>query len=249
MDGRADVIVEAGDWSAPTSELGDGDDVLDLRRMTNLEYPKNRYGKATTYLGGCICNGGNDRYFGNRDIGRSSADLGAGNDLAWMVTRERTYANGGPGNDVIHGGSGPDRLYGGDTLRGGVDILYGHAGQDLLAKYGSGRAILNGGPHSDYLSGGLGNDTLIGGGPPFDRGGGDSLHGAGGNDRYIGSAGKDHVVDPWGTSTAFLGAGQDDLVLAKGKRHRINCGPNRDWINIFVRGMRGCEVVSSRRRR
>jgi hypothetical protein len=249
IDGRADVFVEAGDWSAPMSELGDGPDLLDLRRMTNIEYPKNHYGKAEIAFGGCRCNGGDDRYFGNAGLGVSNISLGVGNDRAWVVTSGGSNVDAGPGNDVVHGGPGPDVIYGGNTLRGGVDILYGHGGQDTLAKYGSGRAILNGGPGSDYLSGGSGNDLLIGGGRPFDRGGGDSLLGAGGNDRYVGSGDKDHVIDPWGSTIASLGAGDDDVVVDRRRRHRIDCGPGRrDWIKYAVRNFTRCEVIGSRRR-
>ncbi len=242
MDGRADVIVHAEDWSAPRSALGAGSDVLDLRRMTNIDYPKTRRGESAFPLGGCDCGSGDDRYYGHARLGKSAIILGSGNDLAWVVTKGGSHVNGGPGNDVVHGGPGPDVIYGGDTLPGGVDILFGHGGNDTLAKYGSGRAILNGGPGTDYLSGGLGPDVLIGGGNLGEGRGYDALRGAGGNDLYIGSNGVDHVLDKLGSTTAVLKGGRDSVVIDPKRRHRINCGAgNNDWVSHRVVGAIGCE--------
>ncbi|MBS1678226.1 MAG: hypothetical protein JST08_12675 [Actinobacteria bacterium] len=78
-------------------------------------------------------------------------NTGAGNDT---VTLGRTVPvpatiRGGPGNDVLIGGAGNDKLIGGP----GDDELNGRGGNDMLL----------GGPGDDVLNGGPGEDTLIGG--------------------------------------------------------------------------------------
>jgi Ca2+-binding RTX toxin-like protein len=70
---------------------------------------------------------------------------------------------GGPGRDVLTGGSGDDKLIGGT----GNDRLTGGRGDDLLA----------GGPGTDALYGGRGDDILLNG--P----GGGVRRGGGGNDK------------------------------------------------------------------
>jgi Ca2+-binding RTX toxin-like protein len=65
---------------------------------------------------------------------------------------------GGPGNDTLIGGSGPDKLVGG----GGDDTLVGGSGDDVLYG-GPGADRLLGGPGDDVLHGGSGADTLLGG--------------------------------------------------------------------------------------
>jgi Ca2+-binding RTX toxin-like protein len=79
---------------------------------------------------------------------------------------------GDTGNDVLTGGTGPDRLFGGggnDVLNGGVgnDILSGGTGNDRLTG-GTGTNVLIGGAGSDKLTGGTGDDLLIGGPTTFD---------------------------------------------------------------------------------
>lgn len=74
---------------------------------------------------------------------------------------------GGPGNDALAGGNGPDKLIGGegnDTLagRGGDDMIFGGPGADELLG-GAGSDVLRGGP-LDAFFGGPGRDTLIRGG-------------------------------------------------------------------------------------
>ena len=77
-----------------------------------------------------------------------------------------TLAGDGRAN-VLDGGAGDDRLYGGpdggdDTLMGGEgnDKLYGGKGNDTL-NGGPGRDTLNGGPGDDTLAGGPGHDTFV----------------------------------------------------------------------------------------
>ncbi len=96
-----------------------------------------------------------------------------GNDIVdasnWVGVGILAY--GGPGNDLIKGGSGRDQLYG----EGGDDIVEGNGDRDVL--YGdfevsgsdAGNDILRGGDGNDELygdvryGGGTGNDTLEGG--------------------------------------------------------------------------------------
>src|SRR5207245_2730859 len=61
-------------------------------------------------------------------------------------------AYGGPGNDTLIGGSGPDGLYGDD----GKDLLKGGDGDDGLVG-GSGSDVVYGNAGNDYLLGGNGN--------------------------------------------------------------------------------------------
>ncbi len=79
--------------------------------------------------------------------------------------------NGGPGNDVIFGDRGNDRLDGGE----GADSLYGGIGDDELS----------GGPGDDLLSGGFGADSIDG------EGGDDFVRGDATLDRIVDSGGDD----------------------------------------------------------
>lgn len=87
---------------------------------------------------------------------------------------------GGPGNDLLVGGSSVlgDRLIGGP----GDDVLKGMGGPD----------VLYGGPGNDTLIGGPGDDKLYGG--PGD----DKLYGGPGNDLLRGEAGNDLLIDNLG---------------------------------------------------
>jgi Ca2+-binding RTX toxin-like protein len=74
--------------------------------------------------------------------------------------------NGGPGDDLIRGGDGPDTLNGDegdDTLIGfrGADIMRGGDGDDMM--------IWNNGDGSDIMDGGPGNDTSVVNGSPADE--------------------------------------------------------------------------------
>lgn len=84
-------------------------------------------------------------------------NTGAGNDT---VTLGRTVPvpatiRGGPGDDVLTGGAGNDKLIGGP----GNDELNGRGGNDELIG-GSGGDVLNGGPGDDTLIGGSGHNIL-----------------------------------------------------------------------------------------
>ncbi len=84
-------------------------------------------------------------------------DGGAGDDVV-IVARNvpaPVTLSGGPGNDLLVGGAGNDKLSGGP----GNDTLIGRGGNDKLS----------GGPGNDTLIGGPGEDTCIGG-PGHDKG-------------------------------------------------------------------------------
>ncbi|HZQ37685.1 MAG TPA: hypothetical protein VFD32_17260, partial [Dehalococcoidia bacterium] len=66
------------------------------------------------------------------------------------------HLSGGPGDDILTGGSGAEKLDGGP----GNDSLLGKGGADTLDG-GPGDDILTGGTSDDIVTGGSGNDRLI----------------------------------------------------------------------------------------
>lgn len=125
---------------------------------------------------------------------------------------------GGPGDDVLIGGAGADRLYGDagdDTLTGGAgpDMLKGHADADTLSG-GSGDDDFHGGAGRDDLFGGQGADMMRGmAGWDEIRGGadGDTLHGNAGRDELHGGAGDDVLRGHAGRDELFGNGGSDEL--------------------------------------
>ena len=97
------------------------------------------------------------------------------------LTRGFTF-HGGPGNDVLVGGAGPDLLDGGI----GDDTLIGGGGPDRL-RGGAGHDTLIGGAGNDFLGGDRGEDVLVAGT------GRDSLIGGGGHDRLFAAAAGDRL--------------------------------------------------------
>ena len=89
---------------------------------------------------------------------------------------------GGPGNDVLIGGDGPDLLDGGR----GDDVLIGGGGPDRL-RGGAGHDTLIGGAGNDFLGGDRGEDVLVAGT------GRDTLIGGGGHDRLFAAAASDRL--------------------------------------------------------
>jgi Ca2+-binding RTX toxin-like protein len=82
---------------------------------------------------------------------------GSGDDVLRCFPTDRwCYFDGGPGADVLTGGTGYDRLFG----RAGDDILRGGAEFDTL-KGGQGRDRLVGGADGDHLHGDSGADRLV----------------------------------------------------------------------------------------
>jgi Ca2+-binding RTX toxin-like protein len=101
-------------------------------------------------------------------------------------TDHSCYFDGGPGADVLRGGTGLDSLFG-----------------------GRGNDVLRGGAEFDTLKGGQGRDRLVGGAD------GDHLHGDSGADRLVSredrSAGEARVLD-----RVDCGAGRRDRAVADG---------------------------------
>jgi len=158
---------------------GDGDDVIDVRRVDSRFGEAKFEGFGTGTGVAVLAGGGDDRVIGSDDafnllLGEQGADRlrggsrrdilsgGAGNDkLIGLGARDRLL--GKAGNDYLDGGAGPDLLSG----NAGDDRLFGGAGADLLGG-GPGRDRLRGGPGADTLIGGRGMDSLDGG-PGRDR--------------------------------------------------------------------------------
>lgn len=128
------------------------------------------------------------------------------------------YSFGGPGNDVIQGGSLADGIYGdegNDILKGGDgrDRIYGGLGDDQIDGEGGGDSIfgeegfdqLAGGTGDDGIDGGDGNDLIWGGY------GDDWLTGDLGNDILQGEDGVDHIFGGIGNDTITGGNGDDYL--------------------------------------
>jgi serralysin len=93
---------------------------------------------------------------------------GPGNDV--LVSSGAEYLWGDDGNDTISGSDNRkrgNRLLGGpgnDTIRGGAgpDLIYGNSGQDRIVG-GTGNDQLFGGPGADVIYGNSGNDHIEGG--------------------------------------------------------------------------------------
>jgi Ca2+-binding RTX toxin-like protein len=98
--------------------------------------------------------------------------------------------DGGPGNDVLFGLYGDDRLVGGP----GADTVFGGRGADQAFGLG-GRDTIVGGWGADLIRGGRGADRLFG------RRGPDALYGGFGNDRLNGGRGIDTCRGGPGTDT------------------------------------------------
>ncbi len=150
---------------------------------------------------------GDDVAYGT--IASQRADLGPGDDAAFLKGGEDTIFGGG-GADTLFGEGGDDHLFGG----GGRDSLFGSLGKDRLHGEG-GRDALEGAEGADTLSGGGGSDTLSGGKAA------DRLAGDGGADLLLGGAGRDTLVGGAGEDTLFGGRGRDQFVLAPGGGHDV----------------------------
>ena len=116
-------------------------------------------------------------------------------------------ASGGAfaGNDVLDGGNGDDRIYGGEDN----DTLTGGNGQDLLDG-GEGDDTLSGGNDNDTLFGGAGKDTLTGGN------GDDTLDGGESNDTLSGGNGADILKGGASDDSLAGGSGADAFVFKPG---------------------------------
>ena len=130
------------------------------------------------------------------------------------VVRDRLY--GGPGNDAISGGLGPDAIYGedgNDALEGGAsrDWIHGGLADDRIEGW-SERDFLWGDEGNDIITGGLDDSVglddrdIIWGGAGDDR-----IDGWKGNDEIYGNAGNDEIYGGKGDDYISGGAGHDNL--------------------------------------
>ncbi|MXG89891.1 calcium-binding protein [Nocardioides flavescens] len=116
--------------------------------------------------------------------------------VATLVAEPGRVTVGTPGDDVVVGTSGVDRVLG----RGGDDLVCGLGGADTL-RGGTGDDVLAGGPGSDVIRGGAGDDVLSAGAGADAVAGGrgdDVLRGRRGRDDLIGGPGRDTSLDPAG---------------------------------------------------
>ncbi|MCP5200843.1 MAG: putative Ig domain-containing protein [Gammaproteobacteria bacterium] len=145
---------------------------------------------------------------------RASDGAGASVSATFVLRVEAAavVGRGGPGDDVLAGGDGADRLAGGpgdDRLRGGAgaDRLYGGPGADVIHA-GAGADIVYGGSGDDLLFGEDGHDRLNAGA------GDDVLWGGPGHDRLLGEQGDD-------TYYFALGDGRDRIEEHAGGSDRL----------------------------
>jgi hypothetical protein len=175
-----------------------------------------------------------------RRVGLIYGVLGDGNDVLRIdadgpdavPAGVRALIDGGPGNDVLLGGLGRDRLLGGpdgDTIAGGEgdDLLKGGEGDDGVIGF-AGNDRIYGGPGGDALFGFGGKDRVVGG--P----GRNTLMGGNGADRVLGGAARDVLFGGKGRDRLFAGAGPD-VIRARDRRRdpRIDCGPGSNE-RVFV---------------
>ncbi|MBS0124866.1 calcium-binding protein [Thetidibacter halocola] len=118
---------------------------------------------------------------------------------------------GGPGNDVLTGTAGGDRMNGGDgndfiSARGGSDNVRGDRGNDVISA-GAGNDTVAGGAGNDRLLGETGRDKLLGGA------GNDLLDGGAGRDVLTGGAGGDAFVFGGGDRVTDFDALEGDQIL------------------------------------
>lgn len=188
---------------------------------------------------------GNDTVHGNEgDDWINAIYRESDGDDRYYVYSGTLIAYGGPGNDLIGGKEGEDRLYGGtgndriygwagnDSIDGGAgdDTLFGADGQDQI-KPGNGDDSVYGGDGDDWINAFYNDEgedrywitsgTLIAyGGDGNDLLGGkdgdDQLHGGPGNDRMWAKEGNDQLYGGDGDDVLFGGEGNNGLYGGNG---------------------------------
>ncbi len=150
-----------------------------------------------------------------------------GDDRIQVFRGERSFLDGGAGQDSLSSGAGGDTLDGGE----GNDSLDGGLGNDVLIG-GAGADTLRGGAGGDRMLGGLGDDTYI-------------VDAAG--DRALETDGDGH--DQVRASLSFvLGSGLEDLLLTGGNdiAGQGNAGDNRIAGNTgdnLLMGLQGADTL------
>lgn len=131
---------------------------------------------------------------------------------------------GGPGNDILIGTTGSDRIEGGDgndliVGAGSADLLYGDDGNDLIFG-GGGNDEIHGGAKVDLLIGNDGDDCIFGGGgQTLTRGSlsvdmGDVFFGIDGSDTIV--SGDSETDTRAEIDLAWGGGGDDRIRLSNG---------------------------------
>ena len=133
-----------------------------------------------------------------------------GDDYLHYSGTKAVYADGGAGNDTVHGSQGNDTLIGGtgnDYLNGwdGNDLMIGDDGHDTLLS-GAGNDELQGGNGDDWLEADSGDDRLFG------QAGSDIMFAGAGNDMIVGGPQLD---------VAFGGPGKDQFWEVGNDRGKI----------------------------
>jgi hypothetical protein len=152
---------------------------------------------------------GNAVYGRAREAGSDPRDFHLDLDLASIVVCDIV---GTPGDDVLRGTAGADRICG----FGGDDVLVGGAGWDELRS----------GDGNDRLIGGRGRDVLVG------ESGDDRLFGGGGRDTLDGGPGNDRIEGGFARDVLSGGNGNDRLFARDGVADTVEGGTGRDSARI-----------------
>jgi Ca2+-binding RTX toxin-like protein len=185
-DGRLIIVGTGGSDQIVVDQLGSRIFVNDNGRRHEFQLSQ-IYNRLVFFQG----------YMGNDYFGTSTL-----RDLA-------VWADGGPGNDEIHGSDRNDRITGGhghDTIfaKGGNDHLWGQSGNDVIFA-GAGNDYVEGMDGNDRLYGDAGDDHLRGGN------GADFLNGQAGHDWLEGESDNDRLFGGYGNDRVYGGLGNDIL--------------------------------------
>jgi Ca2+-binding RTX toxin-like protein len=105
-------------YGTTAADIMSGSDLLDEMFGMGGADTMHGYGGGDTLIGG----NGSDHIYG---------DDGADENLWGGAYNDVTQTNTDTSDDYVHGGSGPDRIYGGFG-QGGVDRIYGEGGNDTI---------------------------------------------------------------------------------------------------------------------
>ncbi len=195
----------------------DGDDRMSVTQVAPGIVSVTGYGQSKTY--GTAA----------QPVTAIYADGGIGNNAISMdaTVTLPTLLLGGPGDDVLRGGSGPNHIIG----RGGKDILIGGIVDDIIEGGGLtnvNEAKMYGGPGNDrlvafaginFLDGEDGEDILQGGPGP------DDIYGGRGDDQIFGGGGADKMFGEEGNDTIF-GQGFQGVYVEGGRGDNLIFGSN-----------------------
>ena len=176
-----------------------------------------------------------------------AADLADGADIFALHAELPGAIAGGPGEDILTGGSAGDTLVGGP----GNDVLGDGPGTDVVDG-GEGDDQFNADTGADRMAGGPGFDTanytartgpvtVVLDGTPFDGAAGEGDDVGGDVERVLGGAGDDRLVGNPAGNDLRGGGGNDQLDGGLGA-DGLSGGPGRDTANFSTRG--GAVAVS-----